>query len=263
MTQSFNYSKAENKAKSTLDDCGLDDPTGIPISEIILSRKAFYYEKPLVGKEGKTVTFADRSIITINSDIDFEPKKRFASAHELGHYEMHRKLVPIFIDTEEDLINWYKAGPQEMAANEFASEFLMPSELFAKECERKKFSPSVIEHLASRFKVSKSAAILKFVKRGNHPVFIVYCKDNKMRWWKKSDDFLYYSKFESDTEPPAGTVAYELFTTNKVYFGDEKKQDIWKSDWFEMKDDEHDKRFYEYCLYVKSYNYTISVIWED
>jgi hypothetical protein len=176
---------------------------------------------------------------------------------------MHRKLVPIFIDTEEDLINWYKAGPQEMAANEFASEFLMPSELFAKECERKKFSPSVIEHLASRFKVSKSAAILKFVKRGNHPVFIVYCKDNKMRWWKKSDDFLYYSKFESDTEPPAGTVAYELFTTNKVYFGDEKKQDIWKSDWFEMKDDEHDKRFYEYCLYVKSYNYTISVIWED
>ena len=97
----------------------------------------------------------------------------------------------------------------------------------------------------------------------NHPVFIVYCKDNKMRWWKKSDDFPYYSLFEFGTEPPDGTVAFELFTTNKVYFGDEKKQDIWKSDWFKMKDDERDKRFYEYCLYVKSYNYTISVIWED
>ncbi|MGB4774581.1 MAG: hypothetical protein WBP45_05385, partial [Daejeonella sp.] len=66
-----------------------------------------------------------------------------------------------------------------------------------------------------------------------------------------------------DAPPPTGSVAYEVFTKGKTYYGDESKQDIWKSDWFQMKnDDEPDSRFFEYCLHAKSYNYTISVIWE-
>ena len=215
------------------------------------------------GKEGEIVSVGNKSIIQVNSNIQFETKKRFAAAHELGHYEMHRNLQPIFSDTEEDLMNWYKAGPNEMEANEFAAEFLMPSEKFHKECEKKIFGPDVIEHLANYFQVSKTATILRFVKRGNHPVFIIYCKDNKMKWWKKSDDFYHYSLFESNQIPPTGSVAYELFTTKKIYTGDELKQDIYKSDWFRMRDDdETDTKFFEYCLFVKSYNYSISVIWE-
>lgn len=259
----FKYSEAEIKAKIVLDECGLDDPTEFPIQTIIFGRHAFYEEAPLEGKEGEIVSVGNRSIITVNSNIQFETKKRFAACHELGHYEMHRDKRPIFSDTEEDLINWYKAGPHEMEANEFAAEFLMPSELFYKECERKKFEPKVIEHLANRFQVSKTAAILKFAKRGNHPVFLVFCKDNKMKWFKKSDDFYHYSLFRSNIPPPTGTVAYEMFSGKKAYYGEEAKQDIWKSDWFEMKsNDEPDSRFYEYCLYAKSFNYTLSVIWE-
>lgn len=260
----FTYTAAEHKAKTVLDECGLNDPTEESLKRIIFGRKAFYEEVPLNGKEGEIVSVNNRSIITINSDIQFETKKRFAAAHELGHYEMHRDIKPIFSDTEEDLMNWYKAGPHEMEANEFAAEFLMPSELFYKECERKKFEPKVIEHLANRFQVSKTAAILKFVKRGNHPVFIMYCKDNKMKWWKKSEGFYHFCPFfEYNFPPPTGSVAYEVFTSKKAYYGDESKQDIWKSDWFQMKnDDEADSRFFEYCLYARTYNYTLSVIWE-
>jgi Zn-dependent peptidase ImmA (M78 family) len=259
----FNFTQSEVVAKRVLAECGLDDPTESSMMEIILGRKAFYEEASLVGKEGEIVNVAGRSIITINSNIQFEIKKRFAAAHELGHYEMHRDLRPIFTDTEEDLMNWYKAGPQETEANQFAAEFLMPSEKFYKECERKKFEPKVIEHLANRFEVSKTAAILKFVSRGNHPVFIVYCKDNKMKWWKKSTDFYHFCLFEYDAPPPTGSVAFEIFSGKKVYSGDEAKQDIWKSDWFQMKnEDEADSRFFEYCLYARSFNYTISVIWE-
>lgn len=258
----FKFTKAELVAKKVLNECGLDSPTELPMNEIILGRKAFYEEVPLHGKEGEIVSVGNKSIIQVNSNIQFEAKKRFAAAHELGHYEMHRNLRPIFSDTEEDLMNWYKAGPQEVEANEFAAEFLMPSEKFHKECERKKFGPDVIAHLANYFLVSKTAAILRFVKRGNHPVFIVYCKDNKMKWWKKSDDFYHYSLFESNEPPPTGSVAYELFTTKKVYTGDELKQQVWKGDWFKLKNDEEETPFFEYCLFAKSYNYSISVIWE-
>lgn len=259
----FKFTKAELAAKKVLDECGLDDPTELTLTEIILGRKAFYEEVPLDGKEGEIVSVQGKSIITINSNITISTKKRFAAAHELGHYEMHRNLQPIFSDTESDLLNWYQGGPHEIEANEFASEFLMPSEIFYRECERKKFGPTVIEHLANRFQVSKTAAILKFVKAGNHPVCIVYCKDNQMKWFKPSQDFRYFLEFVRDQPPPSGSVAYELFTSGKIYSGDERKQDIWKSDWLRMRnDDEKDTRFFEYCLHVKSFNYTISVIWE-
>lgn len=259
----FKYSKAELKAKQVLDECGLDDPTELPLNEIILGRGAFYEELPLEGKEGEIVSYNDRSIITVNSNIQFNTKKRFVAAHELAHYELHRNIKPVISDTEADLLSWYQGGEHEMEANEFAAEFLMPSELFYKECFKKKFSPKVIEELANRFQVSKTAAILKFVKRGNHPVFIVYCKDNKMKWFKHSEDWRYFSLFERDQPPPSGTVASELFTTKKFYQNDELEQQIWKFDWFKPKyKDEEDSPFYEYCLFVKSYNYSISVIWE-
>lgn len=262
MQQAFKFTKSELVARRVLSDCGLDDPSDYPMNKIIMGRQAFYEEKPLNGKEGEIVSLGDKSIITINSNIEFDAKKRFAAAHELGHFEMHRELKPIFSDTEADMMSWYQGGPHEMEANEFAAEFLMPSEVFYKECEGKKFDPKVIEHLAKRFKVSKTAAILKFVKRGNHPVFIVYCKDNKMKWFKKSEDWQYFSRFESNCTPPDGSVAYELFNTKKVYLKDELAQEVWKGDWFILKRDEEETKFYEYCLFVIDYNYSISVIWE-
>jgi Zn-dependent peptidase ImmA (M78 family) len=263
MSKNFHYTPAEIRAKKVLDECGLNDPTEEPIPVIIRGRKAFYEEVPLNGKEGEIVSVGSRSIITVNSDIQFETKKRFAAAHEMGHYEMHRHIKPVFSDTEEDLLSWYRGGPHELEANEFAAEFLMPTDIFHKECERKKFEPKVIIHLSDRFQVSKSATILRFVKRGNHPVFVMYCKDGKMKWWKKSEDFYHFSVYEYDAPPPSGTVAYEMFSGKKTYSGDEAKQDIWKSDWFHMRSDrEQDTRFYEYCLFARSFNYTLSVIWE-
>ena len=259
----FKYSRAELIAKKILNECGLDNPTEIPLSEIILGRGAFYEELPLGGKEGEIVSVNNRSLITVNSKISFIGKKRFVAAHELGHYEMHRNIQPIFSDTDEDLINWFKGGSQEKEANEFAAEFLMPSKLFYKECQGKVFGPEIIESLSDKFQVSKTVAILKFLRRGNHPVFIVYCKEGKMKWWKKSEDFYHYSLFEYDTPPPTGTVAYEVFNSGKAYFGEDAQQEIWKSDWFKMKVDEEDTIFYEYCLYARTWGYTISVIWEE
>jgi hypothetical protein len=67
--------------------------------------------------------------------------------------------------------------------------------------------------LAAKFEVSKTVAILKFLKKGNrnHPVFVVCCLHNKMKWFKKSDNWLYYSQFKKDLPPPSGSVAFEVF----------------------------------------------------
>ncbi len=83
-----------------------------------------------------------------------------------------------------------------------------------------------------------------------------------MKWFKKSDDWRYYSLFNKGFPPPSGTVAQEVFQKGMSYYGDDRTQQIWKNDWFEVKNDEPEIKFYEYCLYVPSLNYMISAIWE-
>ena len=250
-------------ALDILEQCGLDDPTEIPLHIIVQGLGAYYEEKPLQKCEGRIISIGSKTLITINSNITIEGKKRYAIAHEIGHFIMHRDSIPIISDSELNFVDWLKRGPHEQEANEFASEFLMPRELFKSECKGKKFSPELIRALALRFQTSLTATILKYVQFGNHEVCVVYCKGNKMKWWKKSEDFYHFLNFEYNAAPPPGSVAFEMFTKGTYYNDSERKQQIWKSDWFEMKDDETDVPFFELCIFVPSYNYTLSIIWEE
>lgn len=258
-------SKAVLAVKRLYEECGLIDPLDLSLETILNSKNIILKEEEMDGADGRIIMKENSAVITVNSKIDFVNKKRFAAVHELGHFELHKKNKNIYNDTEETFDQWYQTNfsAEEIEANEFAAEFLMPSEIFQRECKGKKFGPDVIEYLSNRFQVSKTAATLRFAKYGNYPVFVVNCKDNKMKWFKKSDDWHYYSLFEKDLPPPSGTVAYEVFTKRTIYPRNELKQDIWKSDWFVMKSGERDTKFYEYCLFVPSFNYSLSVIWED
>lgn len=251
-------------AHNIYEECGIQDPLDLPIEEIIASKNIIIKEEPIDGSDGRILMRENSGIITINSRVEILSKKRFILAHELGHFELHRWYKSGFNDTDDTLNHWYQHNliQEEVEANAFASEYLMPTNLFKNECKGKVFSHKVIEHLATRFQVSKTATILKFAEYGNHPVFVVCCQDNKMKWFKKSHDFYHYSLFERNLPPPFGTVAQEVFQKGIGYFGDEKTQPIWKSDWFEIKETESESEFFEYCLFVPSYNYMLSVLWE-
>lgn len=259
-------SRAEIAAQKVYEECGITDPLQLPIEVIIKSKNIIIKEEDIEGSEGRILMNENSGIITLDSKITHQAKRRFILAHELGHFELHRHINMGYSDNDESLNHYYQNNyaPEELEANEFAAELLMPSILFRGECEGKIFDHKVIEYLSDRFAVSKTAAILKFVKdnNGNHPVFVVCCQDNKMKWFKKSHDWIHYSLFQKGLTPPYGSVAFEVFQKGMKYFGEEKTQPIWKSDWFAMKDDEIDSRFFEYCLYVPTLNYMISVIWE-
>jgi Zn-dependent peptidase ImmA (M78 family) len=257
-------SKGKAVAQQLMQECGIDDPTELPLDLVVSGRGATLIEKSLENSEGRIVFGKDRAIITVNSNITYEGKKRFVIAHELGHYEMHRDHIQMHHDTDATL-EYFKNGNQETEANEFASELLMPEELFKKECEGKKFSPNLLRELSIRFKTSLTSVAYKYFELGSQPICLFYSHNNQVKYWKRPDEYPYFIIDRTKLSPPDDSVATEFFDKEKIYKKKDSKQPIWKSTWFELKHWENDQdfKFYEYCIITPAYNTVLSIVWEE
>lgn len=257
-------SKGKYAAQKLMSECGMNDPTEFPLDLIVFGRGATLIEKPLNNSEGRIVFGAKKAIITVNSNITYEGKKRFVLAHELGHFEMHRDLVPVHHDNDATL-EYFKNGHQETEANEFASELLMPEHLFKKECKGKKFGPDLLRSLANRFKTSITSTAYKYFELGEHPICLFYSHANKVRYWKRPEGYPHFINDRTKLPPPEDSVATEFFEEQKVYSKNQSKQPIWKSTWFELKygENDNDFEFYEYCIVTPKFNTVLSIVWKE
>lgn len=264
-------SKGAMVAIKLLDECGIDDPTEFPLDLIVAGRGATLRSQPLASSDGRIVFGKQRSIITVNSGLQFEGRRRFTIAHELGHHEMHRDSLEIHGENEstlswyDDKVNTSKNGIQETEANEFASELLMPSKLFINECSKEKFSPALVRRLSERFRTSVTSIVFRYLEHGSHPICIFHSHNNKVRYWKKSNEFKHFILDLVRLEPPSDSVAAEYFQDGKIYDKRNSKQSIWKSTWLELNawESDEDYKFFEYCIVTPSYNSVISIVWEE
>lgn len=262
-------SKAIATARRILDECGIEDATEIPLELLVAGRGATLLETPMKNADGRIVHGKYRSIIKINSNIPYEGRKRFATAHELGHFELH-KDYPIHNDSKsldwfDDALKKLKAGKQEFEANEFATELLMPKNVFLKEAQYKPFSPDLLRSLAERFKTSITSVAYRYRECNLHPICLFFMSDGIVKYWKKSNDFKLWIPDCNKLPPPSDSVAMEYIENDyqHIYKKEELQQDILKSTWFEVGENQADSLFYEYCIVTKDYKTILSVIWED
>jgi len=75
---------------------------------------------------------AGATSIVVNAH-DSAVRRNFSSAHELGHYFLHRTASPVFVDGQKGSQVFFRDGKasagthyQEIEANAFAAELLMP-----------------------------------------------------------------------------------------------------------------------------------------
>jgi Zn-dependent peptidase ImmA (M78 family) len=102
--------------------------------------------------------------IGINSH-EHSNRQRFTLAHEIAHFILH-KGESTFIDR-----NFYRNSKdgdsvEEMEANDFAAQLLMPEEFLAKDIEDLQKSEDIengdaIQDLAKKYKVSKQALMFR------------------------------------------------------------------------------------------------------
>lgn len=264
--------KGSIRAKELLNEIGFDEISDLPMDILVSGLGATLILTPLKNSDGKIIRGNSKTLIKINSEIPYEEKIRFTIAHEIGHFLMHDKLNLDVHNDNSNTLNWFKSteqqakrGVQEWEANDFASELLMPEEVFKKEIHRKKFSPDLVKQLSSKFKTSLTSVVYRLMSLDLYPLFIVSIHNNKVSYWNKSKNFWVKVKDITKLLPPEDSVAKEYIDAdfNFIYKENEKAQIISKSVWFELNPSEADSDFYEYCIPTKQYKSIISVIWED
>lgn len=249
------------KARELLSSLGIDDPAQTSVEDLIIYNDGIVREVPLNNCDGRMVMKNGRSIVSLNSEIEFPQKKRFVLAHELGHIILHGNKEATFSD-DYSTLEAYKHGVQEKEANDFATELLMPTDLFQKTCFKQKFGVELIRNLADRFNTSLTSTVYRYVDLGPHPICVFYSKDRKIQYWKKSEQFRYWIPDNIKLNVPGDSVAEEFYSQGRIYTKKDSDQVITKSTWFELREYDTDSPMFEFCIITPKYNTVLSVVWE-
>ncbi len=135
------------RAEEIIENLQIREPAEIQVMEIAMERGAFVREMHLDGSEARLIRKGGLGIISVNSSIPEEGRKRFAIAHELGHFELHA-VSQLILCTEEDMYVWNENKAQEIEANEFAASILMPKDIFTHYSKRGQPNMEVVKDLA-------------------------------------------------------------------------------------------------------------------
>lgn len=99
--------------------------------------------------------------ILVNTSSKNRGRINFTKAHELGHFCLNHKGAT-FQCTKTDMSNFTKK-PQEIEANHFAREFLIPERMIKPICKTAPFDFVTINTISNQFLVSKLAAVFRIL----------------------------------------------------------------------------------------------------
>lgn len=249
------------RARELLFTLGIDEPAQISLEDLIVYHDGIVREAPLSNCDGRMVMKNGKSIVSLNSNIEFPQKKRFVLAHELGHIILHADKEATFSD-DYSTLEAYRHGIQETEANDFATELLMPADLFQKVCFKQKFGSELIRNLSDKFNTSMTSVVYRYVDLGPHPICVFYSKDRKVQYWKRSKEFKYWIPDINKLNVPSNSVAEEFYSKGRIYTKKDSDQVISKSTWFELKEHDFDTPMFEFCIITSRYNTVLSIVWE-
>jgi Zn-dependent peptidase ImmA (M78 family) len=185
-------------------------------NEIAWQRGALVLEEALTGAEARLIISYPKSMITVSTNIGDLNRRRFGATHEIGHLEMHKHRCTVFNCSKGDLdsggMKEHTSPSLENEANEFASNLLMPDQFFSPLTKDTDLDLSIISELSHRFRVSLTAAALRFIRISKEPLALVVSSSSHIRWFDANDDFLKLGLFVDVGKPLSReTIAIRAF----------------------------------------------------
>lgn len=195
------------KAQELLDELGITEPDEIDLEAIAAHVDATVVYQPLSGAEARIVGSGDAAIITVNQGA-LRSRQRFSIGHELGHWMYDRGKYSLSCSRDKQE-RFFTGTDKESLANRFASELLLPEEMFKRHFQNRPPTLETIRDLAEQFKASLTATARRVVDLGGHPAMVICSSRNKREWFRGSAEV--DRKLWPHTYLSADTLASELF----------------------------------------------------
>lgn len=190
---------------------GFTSPKDLVLEDLAYALGVLVVEGPLDSADARLVRKGKKGLVRIKESIPEPGRKRFALAHEIGHWILHENVSQIVACTDADMLSSYKASVPELEASYFASALLMPEELFAARIVGTTPTAKVLSKLASDFGISLTAAAVRYVDLRDDYCALVVSEDGKVRWWRESRDFKGNFWIDPGTKLSSNTVAGSIF----------------------------------------------------
>lgn len=215
-------------------------------------------EEELEGAEARLIRSGDSGIVRINRNIPEVGRKRFAIAHELGHWTLHQSKSSIWDCSSDDMMKYSDKNPLEVEANTFASELLMPSIIFRPECRKSDPSLEIIIALAQKFNTSITATSVRFVQECKEPCLVVFSEDGRVRWWKSKEEASSTTWIDHGQKIHTDSAAWDCLRDGVEIT---KLQKVQKTAWFQNLREYRKFDLYEQAMKLRGYDVIISLLW--
>lgn len=233
----------------------ITDPKEIDLEAIAMERGVLVICGPLQGCDARLIRKGEKGIIRVSNNLT-EGQKRFAIAHELGHWEMHRDISQWHLCTNENLAS-YKSNEPELQASSFASEFLLPTKLMRPICAEAEPNMGLICQIAENFCTGLIATALRFIELNENPCMVVLSDGNRVKWWRKNDH-CQNVWFESKQEIGREALATKCSKENKL-----EGKPVPYSAWFKHIESEDRETVFEHSIKLGNFDSVLSLLWFD
>ncbi len=149
--KTYRITIAQGEAERLWELYSITKPDELCLEDLAFERGVLVTEGALEGMEACLIRNGNHGLIRVRKDIPEKGRKRFAIAHELGHWELHKDISQIFACTEKDFVAKYKGSLEEIEANYFAAALLMPTKFFEASMEDLPMSLETIDKLRAFF----------------------------------------------------------------------------------------------------------------
>lgn len=242
--------RAAARVRAELD---IHHPTEAPIEAVAHLRGATVRPKRSDGAQATLVRLGGRAIIGVATGLT-PGQRRFAIAHELGHFEMHAHLSYLGLCTGEDLLPAYRESGREAEANEFAAELLMPAALLRPRCDVERVRWDPIEELEREFEVSLTAAAIRFLNFTPDRVALVCSRAGEIEWVIRTTDFGHYIPKGQPLDK--WSLAHDFFAKGSC---SARPEEVSASAWLPDVSDRHE--LVEHTKVMPNYGIALSLLW--
>ena len=252
-------SEAQRAAASVLERYAVEEASHLQLEAFAKDLGAEVVEGNLDGCIARLVRSGDTGLIRVSTTVTNRGRRRFCVAHELGHFILRHADSGWLTCAEGELEEFGggEAARLETQANMFASELLLPEPLVRRKCEVSPVDFEPVKRIAVEFETSLMATAIRFVRFSPESCVLVFSRDGRIKWTRKSEDFKLHTHGWGE-RLPKGSLAEVYFRKGTITDGPmDVGSDAWLVDWSAEKVPE----VVEHSLAIPSAGGVLSLLW--